>query len=109
MLEAYQEMLPKETQECQYLKEELDYFTNQSYEEIRRITMMNYHHMRDQLVNFGEQQSRFIYEMNFTQTSFLQYFSCLNNERKTNEADYELKEAIGEEMEPEEIIQEDFK
>jgi hypothetical protein len=45
------------------LKEEAEYFTNQSFKEIRRVTMIDYEQARDSFVDMSEMMLRFIYEV----------------------------------------------
>lgn len=62
--EAMKYMLPKETKEVETRKEEWEFFTNQSYKEIKRVTMMNYDLGREAFSNMGEMMLRIIYKMN---------------------------------------------
>lgn len=46
------------------LKEENEFFTNQYYKEMRRMTMMDYEMARENFVNVGEMNLKHIYEVN---------------------------------------------
>jgi hypothetical protein len=58
---AFRMMLPKETQEVQNKKEELEFFINSAYKEMRRVAGMNYDMGREVLVSTGEMLLRIIY------------------------------------------------
>jgi hypothetical protein len=45
------------------LKEEMEYFTNQCFKEIRRNTMVDYELGREEFINMGEMMLRFIYDV----------------------------------------------
>ena len=75
-------MLPKETAEVQQKKEEWEFFTNQCYKEIKRVTSVNYDMGREVLVNVGEMMSRIIYTLNMSWQEFLSYYTGINTDRK---------------------------
>jgi len=50
-------------------------------------------------VNFGEMESRFLYDFSAQWTLFLNYFSEINEKRIENEQKFEEDEGIGEERE----------
>lgn len=45
------------------LKEEVDYFTNQCYKEVRRVLMMDYDLAKDNFVDMGEMMMRIIHQV----------------------------------------------
>jgi ABC-type uncharacterized transport system fused permease/ATPase subunit len=81
--------LPDKTREVEYKQEEYEYFTQQIYNEFRRVTMGDYAQAREVFVDMGEQMSRFIYNMNMSWDKFLAFYSDLNNARKEQDDEYE--------------------
>lgn len=51
---SFEFMLPKQSRQVQYLKEESNYFTAQAYKEVRRTAMMDYCMAREHFVDMGE-------------------------------------------------------
>jgi hypothetical protein len=47
------------------LKDEVDYFTNQVYREVKRVMMMDYDLARENFVDMGEMMMRMIYQVLF--------------------------------------------
>ena len=45
------------------LKEEVEYFTNQCYKEVRRVLMMDYDLAKDNFVDMGEMMMRIIHQV----------------------------------------------
>ena len=59
--EAFKYILPETTMEVELLKDEHEFFTNQCYQEVRRMSMINYDVARENFVNMGEMMIRLIY------------------------------------------------
>jgi hypothetical protein len=51
---SFKLMLPKETKQLEYLKEESAFFTNQTFKEARRVLMLDYAMARENFVDMGE-------------------------------------------------------
>ncbi len=89
----------QETKEVEQKKEEWEFFTNQAYKEIKRVTMMNYEMGREQFVNLGEMMLRMIYQMNIGWQEFLSYYTGMNAERKQYDEKFMEERGILEEGE----------
>jgi len=87
-------MLPRETRQVEYLKEESAYFTNQTFKEARRVLMLDYTMAREHFVDMGEQMLRHIYEINQAWASMLNFYSDLNNARKEQDDSWVLQQGI---------------
>lgn len=95
---SFEFMLPKQSRQVQYLKEESNYFTAQAYKEVRRTTMMDYCMAREHFVDMGEQMVRHIYDINQGWGSMLDFYSDMNNARKEFDDKYVERTFIGEEL-----------
>ena len=100
---AFNYMLPNATQQVNYLEEESNYFSTQTWKESRRTVMMDYALAREVFVDVGEQIQRHIFELNNGWGQFLDFYTDLNNARKESDDTFVEKNYIGEEIaEPEE-------
>ncbi|CDW76278.1 px domain containing protein [Stylonychia lemnae] len=96
--QAYQYILPDTTKEIDQLREEAEYFTNQCYNEFRRVMMMDYDLARDNFVDMGEMMLRMIYQMNIGWQEFLSFYTNLNVVRKQFDEKFQEDKGIGEEI-----------
>lgn len=81
------------------MKDEHEYFTNQCFQEVRRVSMIDYDMGRENFVNMGEMMIRMIYQMNIGWQEFLSYYTGLNVGRKRYDEKFQEEKRIGEEME----------
>lgn len=72
---------------------------------MRRVALQDYHALREHYVNFGEMESRFLYDFSAQWTLFLNYFSEINEKRIENEIKFEEDEGIGEEKERKDVVE----
>ena len=108
---AWDYMLPNASKQVNYLGEESSFFTSQCYKETRRTTMINYTMAREHFIDMGEQVHKHIYDINLAWGQFLDFYSDLNNARKSNEDSFVDRQYIGEEVqEPDEspLTNDDF-
>lgn len=96
---AFQYMLPNATQQVNYLEEESNYFSNQTWKETRRTVMMDYAMAREVFIDIGEQVMRHLYDVNMGWGQFLDFYTDLNNARKEQDDTFVEKNYIGEETE----------
>ena len=80
-------------------KEEWEFFSNQCYKEMKRVTMVNYDMGREIYVNMGEIMLRLIYQMNIKWQEFLSYYTGMNTERKQYDDKFLEERGILEEAE----------
>ena len=52
------------------MKEELEYFTNQCYKEVKRSALVDYEIGRETTINMGEMMLRFIFEVTTTTNQY---------------------------------------
>ena len=53
------------------MKDEAEYFTNQSFREVKRVAMNDYDMARENFVNMGEMMMRLIYQVRKPSNNFL--------------------------------------
>jgi len=92
-------MLPQESQEVQAKKEEWEFFANQCYKELRRVTMLNYNMAREIFVNVGEMVTMTLGQLQEKWADFLKYYTGLNEERKRDEWTFQMDRGLLEEHE----------
>eukprot|EP00347_Sterkiella_histriomuscorum_P002889 403366404 len=97
-VQAYQFILPDTTKEVEQLKDEVEYFTNQCYKEVKRVLMMDYDLARENFVDMGEMMMRMIYQMNIGWQEFLSFYTNLNLVRKQYDERFQEEKRIGEEI-----------
>jgi hypothetical protein len=96
--EAFTRMLPEETAKVGYMREELEYFVNTMHAETKRMLHNDYEDSRDNFVDMGEMQMRFIHEYSSKWLEFVKYFSHINDQRIEGERKYMESNLIGEEI-----------
>jgi len=80
--QAFKFILPDTTREVEGFREEVEYFTNQAFREVRRTAMNDYELARENFVNMGEMMMRLIYQMSIGWQEFLGFYTGLNQTRK---------------------------
>lgn len=83
--EAFSRMLPEETAKVNYMREELEYFVNIMHSETKRMLHNDYEEARDNFVDMGEMNMRFIHEYSSKWLDFIKYFSPINDQRLEGE------------------------
>jgi len=79
--EAFTRMLPEESAKVSYQREELEYFVNVMHGETKRMLHNDYEDSRDNFVDMGEMQMRFIHEYSSRWLDYVKYFSAVNDQR----------------------------
>lgn len=96
--EAKNYMLPEKSQALQELMDESQYFKQQLFNEVRRTVMLDYFSSRENFLDVGEQYYNHM-TMNMKEwNKFIQFYSDLNNSRKTKDEEYKREQFIGEEL-----------
>ena len=96
--EAKKFMLPEKTETVQELLDESQYFKQQLFNEIRRIVMLDYLSSRENFLDVGEQYTSHLAQNVKEWHKFVQYYSDINNARKTKDEQFKRDQFIGEEL-----------
>lgn len=91
-------MLPEKSQAVQELLDECQYFKQQLFNEVRRTIMLDYFASRENFSDVGEQYTNHMGANIKEWNKFIQFYSDLNNARKSKDDEYKREQFIGEEL-----------
>ena len=96
--EAKNYMLPEKSQQLQELLDESQYFKQQLFNEVRRTVMLDYFSSRENFLDVGEQYYNHMTCNMKEWNKFIQFYSDINNARKSKDEEYKREQFIGEEL-----------
>lgn len=96
--EAKNYMLPEKSQQLQELLDESQYFKQQLFNEVRRTVMLDYFSSRENFLDVGEQYYNHMTQNMKEWNKFIQFYSDINNARKSKDEEYKREQFIGEEL-----------
>ena len=91
---AFQFMLPKETREVELKREELCFYTNQCWDEIRRVGNDNGKLIRDHFRDMSQIQCSYINQNHVMWADFLSHFAELSSQDQEQEKQLELQQQL---------------
>lgn len=91
-------MLPEKSQAVQELLDECQYFKQQLFNEVRRTIMLDYFASRENFTDVGEQYTNHMSANMKEWSKFINFYSDLNNARKSKDDEYKREQFIGEEL-----------
>lgn len=77
---------------------ECEYFIQQLFNEVRRTIMLDYIGSREQFIEFGDQFSRHLNQVSESWIQFNEFYHDANNQRGSQDKEFEQNEYIGEEL-----------
>ena len=91
-------MLPEKSAQVQESLDELNYFKQQLFNEVRRTIMLDYMASRENFLDVGEQYLNHLSVNMKEWQKFVLFYNDLNNARKTKDEEYKRERFIGEEL-----------